>query len=107
MVRDFLNDIKEDKFKKVTYTIYNKMDDEQFIIFLENTFNESFSIEDFKYYDFDLTEKEKFLIRMHNKEYLQNIKNLKESLNEKIGAKIYVDYDSGKLRIVKLNNVIF
>lgn len=91
MSRDFYNELKEENFKKVTYTIYNKMDDENYISFLEKTFGEPFSVEDFKYYDFDLTDKERFLITMYNKEYLTNIKNLKNQLKI-VGVKVYVDF---------------
>lgn len=106
MIRGFCSELKEENFKQITYTIFNKMDDEQYIKFLENKFNDLFSIEDFKYYDFDLTDKERFLIKMHNKEFLKNVKNLKECLNNKVGIKVYVDYNSGNLRVVKLNCVM-
>lgn len=105
MVRNFYEELNEDNFIKITYGIFNKMDDEQYINFLEKTFNEPFSVEDFKYYDFVLTDKEKFLIKMYNKEFLKNVKTLKENLKNKIGVKVYVDYSVGNVRVVKLNNV--
>lgn len=95
MKRDFYSELNEENFKKVTYTIYNKMDDENYITLLEKTFGEPFSVEDFKYYDFELTEKEKFLIKMHNKEYLNNIKDLKNKLKI-MGVKVYTDFNFRK-----------
>lgn len=97
MKRDFYSELNEENFKKVTYTIYNKMDDENYITLLEKTFGEPFSVEDFKYYDFKLTEKERFLIKMHNKEYLNNIKDLKNKLKI-MGVKVYVDYNVRKCK---------
>lgn len=105
IVRDFYSEIKEDNFKKITYTIFNKMDDEFYVKFLEQKFDELFSIEDFKYYEFNLSEKESFLIRMHNKEYLKNVKKLKDTFSKVIGVKIYVNYKEGKILIVKLNKI--
>lgn len=93
MVRDFYSELKEENFKQITYAIYNKMDDENYVKSLENRFNELFSIDDFKFYDFNLTDKEKFLIKMHNRKYLKNIKTLKSHLNIE-GVKVYVDYDN-------------
>ena len=78
MVRNFYEELKEENFIKITYGIFNKMDDEQYISFLEKKFKEPFSVEDFKYYDFVLSDKEKFLIKMHNKEFLKNVKTLNE-----------------------------
>lgn len=106
MVRNFYEELKEENFIKITYGIFNKMDDEQYISFLEKKFKEPFSVEDFKYYDFNLTDKERFLIKMHNKEYLTNVKKLRECLSEKIGVKVYVDYNIGNVRVVKLNSVL-
>lgn len=106
MVRDFYGELKEENFIKITYGIFNKMDDEQYISYLEKTFKEPFSVEDFKYYDFVLTDKEKFLVTMYNKEFLKNVKTLKENLKNRIGVKVYVDYNVGNIRVVKLNSVI-
>ena len=97
MKRDFYSELNEENFKKVTYTIYNKMDDENYITLLEKTFGEPFSVEDFKYYDFELTEKERFLIKMHNKEYLNNIKDLKNKLKI-MGVKVYTDFNFRKCK---------
>lgn len=106
MVRNFYEELKEENFIKITYGIFNKMDDEQYISFLEKKFKEPFSVEDFKYYDFVLSDKEKFLIKMHNKEFLKNVKTLRESLKDKIGIKVYIDYNVGNIRVVKLNSVL-
>ena len=91
-MRDFYEELKEENFKKITYGIFNKMDDENYIAFLEKKFGEPFSVEDFKYYDFPLTEKEKFLIKMNNKDFLMNIKRLRNHL-KKEGVKVYTDFN--------------
>lgn len=102
MVRDFCSELKEENFKKITYTIYNQMDDENYIAYLEKRFNDIFSIEDFKYYDFELSDKEKFLLKMHNRDFLLNVKSLKRIIS-KDGIKVYVDFENGIVRVVKLN----
>lgn len=102
MVRDFCSELKEENFKKITYTIYNQMDDENYIAYLEKRFNDIFSIEDFKYYDFELSDKEKFLLKMHNRDFLLNVKSLKRVIT-KDGIKVYVDFENGIVRVVKLN----
>ena len=94
-MRDFYKELKENCFKKITYTIYNKMDDENYIAYLEKKFGEHFSVEDFEYYDFPLTDKEKFLIKMYNKDFLLNFKNLKKHLKIE-GVKVYIDYNERK-----------
>lgn len=107
MLKDFYAELDEKKFKPITFTIYNKMDDESFVTCLENFYGEKLSIDDFKYYDFELTDKEKFLVKMHNSDFLDNIKLLKEKIKKCHGAKIYVDYEQGLIRIVKLNSIVF
>lgn len=102
MVRDFCSELREENFKKITYTIYNQMDDENYIAYLEKRFNDIFSIEDFKYYDFELSDKEKFLLKMHNRDFLLNVKSLKRVIT-KDGIKVYVDFENGIVRVVKLN----
>ena len=94
-MRDFYKELKENCFKKITYTIYNKMDDENYIAYLEKKFGEPFSVEDFEYYEFPLTDKEKFLIKMYNKDFLLNFKNLKKHLKIE-GVKVYIDYNERK-----------
>lgn len=106
MVRDFYSELKEEDFKKITYTIYNQMDDENYIAYLEKKFKDIFSVEDFKYYDFELSDKEKFLLKIHNRDFLLNIKNLKKLIS-KDGLKVYIDFECGIVRVVKLNNVDF
>ena len=100
--RNFYDELKKADFKRITYGIFNTIDDDGYVNFLEKKYKEPFSIEDFEFYDFSLTEKEKFLIKMHNREYLKNIKILKENLSENINNKLYVDYENSLIRIVKL-----
>ena len=103
--RDFFEELKEEVFKPITYGIFNKMDDDGYINYLENLHKEPFSIGDFKYHDFNLNDKEKFLIKMHNREYLKNIKSLNQKLSEYKDIILYIDYEIGLVRVVKLNKL--
>ena len=104
--RNFYDELKEEIFKPITYGIFNKMDDDGYINYLEKLHKEPFSIGDFKYYDFELTDKEKFLIKMHNREFLKNVKLLKQKLSEYKDIILYIDYEIGLIRVVKLNKLM-
>ena len=103
--RNFKEDLAFAEYKQVSYTIFNMIDDDMFVHEVNRAFNNKYSIDDFEYYDFGLSEKEKFLVQMHNSEFLKNVKVLKEELKEQMGVKIYVYHDDGIIRIVKLKNV--
>lgn len=107
IVREFFDELKDVTWKPITYTLYNKLDEEGFIPFLNNKYKERFSIDDFECGVFDLTEKEKFLISMHNKEYLQNVSSLCKKLDSYDKVKIHIDYDKGIVQVIKLLNVNF
>lgn len=104
--RNFYEELKEAVFKPVTYTIYNKIDDECYVSFLNKKNNTIYSIDDFVYFDFNLEKKEQFLIKMYNKEYLKNVISLKNALKNINEIKIYVDHDNGILRVIKLKDYI-
>ena len=109
MKKDFERNFKEDltlaEYKQVSYTIFNMIDDDMFVYEVNRYFNDKYSVDDFEYYDFELNDKEKFLLKMHNREFLKNVRVLREELREQKGVKVYVYHDDGIVRIVKLKNV--
>lgn len=102
IIRDFYEELKNNNFKPLTYTLYNKIDDDCYVQFLNKTYNEIYSIDDFEYYEFNMTDKERFLIKMYNSEYLSNVKKLKELFKDENKVKIIVDHNDGRLFLIKL-----
>lgn len=105
IVRDFYEELKDKNFKNITYTLFNKIDDECYVDFLNKKLNNIYSVDDFEYYDFDLSDKERFLIKMYNSEYLKNVKALQSKINNFIGVKVIIDHDFGRLIVVKLKDI--
>lgn len=103
--RDFIDELLNCTFKRLTYTIYNQLDDEQYIESLEKKLKEPLSIEDFEYYDFVLDEKESFLLKMRNKKMTDKLKTIKNRFFGKVGVKLIIGFDEGLIRVVKLKNV--
>ncbi len=103
--RDFLKEIKEENFIPVTFTIFNFIDEEYFVRDLEILTGEKYSINDFKYYNLELTDKEKFLIRMHNKNFLSTIYKLQKKFLNEPKLRFFIKFDEGSVLIVKLNSV--
>ncbi len=104
--RDFIEELLNANFKRCTYTIYNKLDDEGYIETLEKIIKEPLSIEDFEYHDFILDEKEAFLLKMRNKNFTDKLKTIKNRFICKHGVKLIVEHDNGLVRVVKLKSVI-
>lgn len=107
IVRDFFNELKDITWKPITYYMYNVLDDGGFTEYLQNTYKERFSIDDFEYGVFAVSEKEKFLIQMHNSEYLKNVNALAKQLASNDRVKINIDYKKGEIQVIKLLNVKF
>lgn len=107
IVRDFFNELKDITWKPITYYMYNLLDDGGFIPYLQNTYKERFSIDDFEYGVFKMCEKEKFLVQMHNKEYLQNVHILGKKLESNNKVKVNIDYNKGEVQVIKLLDVKF
>ncbi len=99
--RDFYTELKNATFKSLTYKLYNKLDDEGFLLCLKNKTKENYSIDDFEYLEIELDKKESFLITMHNKELLSKIKDLKEKI-EAINGTVDIDYNNGTVSVIKL-----
>jgi hypothetical protein len=103
--KNFFNEITELTFKPLRYSLYNQLEDEYFIEKLNKLDNTSYSIEDFCYAVFPLSEKERYLIRMWNKEYMENITDLKEILKGEPRCLIYVNHDGGLVMLIKLKKI--
>ena len=105
--RDFYGELSRVTWRPILYGQYNKLDDEGFIIFVENMTKKKYDIDDFECCSFELSDREKFLITMHNKEYLKNIKLLISKLENIIGVKVHIDYVKGMIQVIKLKNITF
>ena len=57
IVRDFYSELKNITWKPITYTQYNNIDEDGFIIFLFNMKKERFSIDEFECCSFELSDK--------------------------------------------------
>lgn len=101
-MRDFYSEINDDKFKPITYGLYNKIYDDSFVEYLNNQHKTVYSKDDFEYMTFDLTDKEKFLLKMRNKEYNLNIIILKQKLSKNDKIKVYVENDNGRIIVIRL-----
>lgn len=105
IMRNFYKEIKSLKFKPITYTLYNMIEDDHFVEKLNKMDKTKYSIDDFVYAFFDLNDKEKFLLQQWNGEYMKNIKELKSKLENKEKCMVYVNHEYGMIVIVKLKTV--
>ena len=101
-MRDFITEIKDENFQKLTYGLYNMIEDEEFVYYLEHKYETRFDISDFEVMYFELTDKEKFLLKMRNKEFKTNIIILKQKLKKDETYRVYVDNDNGKVFVIRL-----
>lgn len=104
MLRDFYGELKCCEFKPMRYSLYNKLDDNGYIIQLKNQYNEVFSIDDFEYYQFHLSDEEKFFLKMKGKKMSQSINNLLEKLSFNNKIKVDIDRENGTLCVIKIKN---
>ena len=105
IVRNFYNDISSLFFKPINYTLYNIIDEDCFISRIEKLDEMKYSIDDFVYAEFTLSEKEKFLINMWNREYMENVKRLEKDLENEPHSTVYVNHEWGNVIIIKLKSV--
>ncbi len=101
-MRDFYNEIEESNFKNLTYGLFNMIEDDGFVYFVNHYLNQRLTIDDFEVMYFDLTDKEKFLLKMRNKEFKQNFLILKQKLTKHETTRLYVEHDKGKAYIVRV-----
>lgn len=101
MNRDFIEEINNKDFKDITFSLYNKIDDDYYPKLLGKKNNTTYDVDDFEYCVLDLDKKEQFLLKMHNKEIVSSIKKMKNEL-EKKDYKIIIDYIIPNVSIVRL-----
>ena len=92
-------------FGRISYLFYNKLDEEYLIKKIENEFNEKFTIDDFEIADILKTDKEKFLLKLHNKEIINQIKEFEAFVNKKKGYTFYLDKNNGYAKLVRLKQI--
>lgn len=95
--------IKDLEYKRMPFTLYNMIEEDSFIMECERDDKEKYSIDDFEWSYVKLTEKEKFLVRMHNSEILDNVDRLIGEISKvEKRFKIYTRFDTGNLILIKL-----
>ena len=95
--------IKNLEYKRMPFTLYNMIEDDSFIMECERDDKEKYGIDDFEWSYVKLTEKEKFLVRMHNSEILDNVDKLIDEISKvEKRFKIYTRFDTGNLILIKL-----
>lgn len=102
MKRDFITEIKECQFKPLLYTLYMMLDDKGYLLTLESLHKTKYTIEDFEYYNFTFNNREKIVMKVRNKEYLNDIQELLNITDTNKGIFSFIDYDKGSFFIIKL-----
>lgn len=102
MARELYEEMKLDKFKPITFGLYNMIDDDNFVQYLNTQYKNFYTKDDFEYYMFNLTDKEKFLLSIRNKEFLADIKKLQTLLLNDDTIKLYVDYTKLQILVIRL-----
>ena len=101
-MRDFYNEIKDENFKNLTYGLFNMIEDDGFVYYANHLVKEKLSIDDFEVMYFELTDKEKFLLRMRNKDFKQNFVILKQKLSKYDTIRMYIEFDNGKAYVIRV-----
>lgn len=108
-MEDLFNRIINGQFKKSTYTVYNKIEEDGFIDELEYMFGKRYGVEDFEIFWFDLSKKEKNAIKYRMLSTLGKFYRLKTILEcdiqedkSKPKVKVYITKDKPSVLIVKL-----
>lgn len=102
-MRDFYKEIEDEKFKPMTFGIFNKIDEEDnFPLYLRNQYNKVFSIDDFEYMKFILNEKEKKSLKKKDHLMQLNITILKQKLSKDDKIRFYVDKEKCEIYVVRV-----
>lgn len=101
LLSDEINDLS---FRTVTYTIFNKIEEDFFVHECENADKEKYSVDDFEYALMHLSDKDSFLMKMRNKDMLDRINCFKRVFADNQYVKIYSLFEKGEILIVKLKN---
>lgn len=95
------------EYKKMPFTLYNMIEEDSFVMECERDDKERYGIEDFEWSYVNVSDKEKFLIKMHNAEILEIIDKLINKISEtEKRFKIYTRFDTGNLILIKLKKAI-
>lgn len=89
------------EFKRVTYGIYNKLDDERFFDFIDTKYGIDNDIENYHYVDIKLTEEEQQLANIKAKSVMDELRFLLDKLNEYDAIKCYINLEIGFIRVIK------
>ena len=103
MGRDFYEELKTVEFKPITYRLYNKIDDDMIPSYFSKKNKDIYGIDDFVYFPIPLDKKEKFLLSVHNKDFMSNIKGLKSQLDGK-DCVVDIDHKNSEINVIKLRN---
>ena len=88
-------------FKRVTYGMYNKLDDERFFDFIETKYGIDNDIDNYHYTDIKLTDEEQQLDRALVKSMIDNFTSKLDRLEQSDAIKCYVNTEIGLIRVIK------
>lgn len=102
IMRDFYKEVRDEDFKSLTFGIYNRIDDDSFPLYLRNQYKEVYSIDDFEYLKFNLSEKEKKSLKNNDSIMQLNLTIFKQKLSKDDTIRFYVDKEKGEIYVVRL-----
>ena len=103
-----IEQLKHADYKRVTFGIFNFIDSEGFVDEVSSCDKTKYDIEDFCYYKFNLSDKEKNGIKYSKKEIIHFFKEFKSYIENSVQKnnipkiRIYIIKESGSLIAVKL-----
>ena len=89
------------EYKPITFGLFNRIDDDMIPHLWGKQNNTVYGIDDFIYAELELTSKESFLLKMHNKDFLRRVSNLKKKFEGEMVI-VDVDFNEGKINIIRL-----
>ena len=108
-MEQLIEQIKENKFTPLTFTLFNDLETHGDIAEMEGMFKRKFSVDDFEYLIFDLTEREKNSILYRNVKGMDKFNMLKRFIERDIQedrnksmSKINIDKNNGRVMLIKL-----
>ena len=100
MDRDLYEELRNAEFKPITFRLFNKIDDDMIPSYLNKKNNDVYGIDDFEYYKIPLSQKEQFLLSLHNKEMMNSIKKLKLEIENK-DCFLDINYKDKEINAIK------
>lgn len=102
IMRDFYKEVRDEDFKSLTFGIFNRIDDDSFPLYLRNQYKEVYSIDDFEYLNFNLSEKEKKSLKKNDSIMQLNLTIFKQKLSKDDTIRLYVDKEKCEIYVVRL-----